>query len=316
VGKQANSAQAKPKPASTAAAPLAPFVDPTPPGEKKLQQSFEHEHFSAYSPQAVEAGWYTWWENSGFFKPKFAPDGKVLPPGKFVVPLPPPNVTGALHCGHALANSLQDLLVRWHRMRGFTTLWSPGCDHAGISTQVVVENMLWKKQHKTRYDLGREKFVETVWEWKEDYHQRINNAQRLMGGSMDWSREAFTLDPNLSRATADAFCTLHKEGLIYRSSRLVNWCTQMNTALSNLEVENQEITGSTKLSVPGYERKIEFGVLTYFKYKIQGSDETIEVATTRPETILGDTGIAVHPEDPRYKSFVGKLAVHPFVPDR
>jgi valyl-tRNA synthetase len=176
--------------------------------------------------------------------------------------------------------------------------------------------MLWKRKKMTRNDLGRETLVKTVWEWKEDYHQRINNAQRLMGGSMDWSREAFTLDPNLSRATAETFCRLHEEGYIYRSNRLVNWCTQLNTALSTLEVENLEITTRTKVQVPGYDRMVEFGVLTYFKYKIEDSEEVIEVATTRPETIIGDTGIAVHPEDSRYASFVGKFAVHPFVPGR
>lgn len=173
--------------------------------------------------------------------------------------------------------------------------------------------MLWKQEQKTRIDLGRDEFVKKVWDWKEEYHQRINNAQKLMGGSMDWSREAFTMDKNLSAATMETFCRLHDEGLIYRSSRLVNWCTALNTALSTLEVENKEITGRTMLSVPGYERKIEFGVLTHFKYQIEGTDMTIEVATTRPETMLGDTGIAVHPDDSRYSHLIGKYAMHPFV---
>ncbi|KAL2172587.1 hypothetical protein VTG60DRAFT_4706 [Thermothelomyces hinnuleus] len=288
---------------------LPPYKDETPAGEKKIIQPFDHPHFQAYNPKAVESAWYQWWEKSGFFQPRPArsPDA-----GKFVIPLPPPNVTGALHCGHALANSLQDTLIRWYRMRGFSTLWVPGCDHAGISTQSVVEKMLWKKEKKTRLELGREAFTKLVWEWKGEYHNRINNAQRLMGGSMDWSREAFTMDENLSAATMETFCRLHEEGYIYRSSRLVNWCTHLRTALSSLEVENKEITGRTMLDVPGYDRKVEFGVLTYFKYPIDGTDQTIEVATTRPETILGDTGIAVSPGDARYAHLVGKFARHPF----
>ena len=196
--------------------------------------------------------------------------------------------------------------------RGFATLWVPGCDHAGISTQSVVEKMLWKQQKKTRLELGREEFTKLVWEWKGEYHQRINNAQRLMGGSMDWTREAFTMDENLSAATMETFCRLHDEGYIYRSSRLVNWCTHLRTALSSLEVENKEIAGRTMLDVPGYDRKVEFGVLTFFKYPIDGTDLTIEVATTRPETMLGDSGIAVSPGDTRYTHLLGKFARHPF----
>lgn len=288
---------------------LPPFEDPTPPGEKKQIQPFDSQHFQAYNPSAVESSWYTWWEKSGFFQPEACRGDSSE---KFIVPLPPPNVTGALHCGHALANSLQDTLVRWYRMKGATTLWVPGCDHAGISTQSVVEKTLWKKEKKTRHELGREKFTNLVWDWKDEYHQRINNAQKLMGGSMDWSREAFTMDKNLTAATMEAFSRLYDEGFIYRSDRLVNWCTQLNTALSTLEVENKEITGRTLLSVPGYEKKVEFGVLTHFKYQIDGSEETIEVATTRPETMLGDTGIAVHPDDARYTHLVGKSARHPF----
>jgi len=172
--------------------------------------------------------------------------------------------------------------------------------------------MLWKQQRKTRIELGREEFTKLVWEWKGEYHQRINNAQRLMGGSMDWSREAFTMDENLSAATMETFCRLHDEGYIYRSSRLVNWCTHLRTALSSLEVENKDISGRTMLDVPGYDRKVEFGVLTYFKYPIDGTDQTIEVATTRPETMLGDSGIAVSPGDARYTHLVGKFARHPF----
>lgn len=292
------------------------YIEETPVGAKKILKPLDDEFHKAYVPRVVESAWYDWWEKEGFMKPEFTADGKVKEKGSFVIVMPPPNVTGALHCGHALANALQDTLIRWHRMRGFTTLFLPGCDHAGISTQSVVENMLWRRQGKTRYDLGRPKFLETVQDWKEEYHQKINRVLRRMGGSLDWSREAFTMDPNLSAAVTETFVRLHEEGYIYRSNRLVNWCTKLNTALSNLEVDNKELEGRTMLDVPGYERKIEFGVITHFKYQIDDSEETIEVATTRLETMLGDSGIAVHPNDARYKSFVGKKARHPFIKDR
>ncbi|KAI1327623.1 mitochondrial valyl-tRNA synthetase [Xylariaceae sp. FL0255] len=314
AAKQQQAKQVQPKvqkpkqPAPTTT--LAPFKDDTPPGEKKKIVPFEDPYFQSYNPKAVEAGWYAWWETQGFFQP----NPKASKSQKFVVPLPPPNVTGALHCGHALANSLQDTLVRWYRMRGFDTLWVPGCDHAGISTQSVVEKMLWKKRGATRLDLGREEFTKLVWEWKEDYHARINQTQKRMGGSMDWSREAFTMDQNLTAATMENFCRLHDEGLIYRSDRLVNWCSHLQTALSGLEVETKDIAGRTLLDVPSYTKKVEFGVMTHFQYPIDGSDDnlTIEVATTRPETMLGDTGIAVNPDDSRYTHLVGKYARHPF----
>lgn len=215
--------------------------------------------------------------------------------------------------GHALTIALQDTMIRWNRMLGKTTLWLPGCDHAGIATQNVVENILWRRQRKTRHDLGREEFVKLTWDWKEEYHIKINNACRRMGSSVDWSREAFTMDDNLSRAVTETFVRLHEEGLIYRANRLVNWCTKLNTAISNIEVDNKELEGRTLLDVPGYERKVEFGVITHFQYPIDGSKETIEVATTRPETMLGDSGIAVNPKDERYKHLVGKNARHPFV---
>lgn len=198
-------------------------------------------------------------------------------------------------------------------MQGKTVLWLPGCDHAGISTQSVVEKMLWRRQKQTRHDIGRAKLTEIIWDWKEEYHQKINNVLRRMGGSFDWTREAFTMDENLSAAVTETFVQLHEEGTIYRANRLVNWCVQLNTALSNLEVVNKELEGRTLLDVPGYERKVEFGVITHFQYPIDGSDEKIEVATTRPETMLGDTGIAVHPTDTRYTHLIGKKAKHPFV---
>jgi valyl-tRNA synthetase len=289
----------------------------TPPPKIKEKKAVQPKATDAYDPQKIEAGRYQWWEDRDYFKPEFAANGeKVKEAGNFVIPIPPPNVTGSLHMGHALTNALQDTMIRHARMKGKTTAWVPGCDHAGISTQSVVEKMLWKKEHKTRHDLGREKMVDKIWEWKDTYHKNITNQLRRLGGSMDWSREAFTMDENLSLAVRTSFIQLHDEGIIYRANRLVNWCTALSTSLSNLEVDNIELTGRTLLSVPGYDKKIEFGVITYFKYPIKGSDKTIEVATTRPETMLGDTAIAVHPEDTRYTKLVGKYAVHPFIADR
>ncbi|KAI3323443.1 tRNA synthetases class I-domain-containing protein [Xylariaceae sp. AK1471] len=296
--------------------PLPKYVEETPAGEKKRLRSLDDPQMKAYNPIAVESAWYEWWEKEGFFKPQFKEDGSVKDEGSFVIVIPPPNVTGALHMGHALGTALQDTMIRYNRMHGKTTLWLPGCDHAGISTQSVVENMLWRRQNKTRHDIGRTKFIETVWDWKDDYHKRINNATRKMGASCDWSREAFTMDANLSAAVMETFVRLHEEGVIYRANRLVNWCTKLNTALSNLEVDNKELNGRTLLDVPGYEKKIEFGVICHFRYPIADSNEFIEVATTRIETMLGDSGIAVHPNDERYKHLVGKTAVHPFIEGR
>lgn len=239
--------------------------------------------------------------------------GEIKPQGAFTIPAPPPNVTGALHIGHALTIAIQDTLIRYYRMKGKTTLFLPGFDHAGIATQSVVEKQIWANEKKTRHDYGREKFVEKVWEWKEEYHGRIKNQVKKLGASYDWSREAFTLNPDLSESVTEAFVRLHEDGTIYRASRLVNWSVKLNTAISNLEVDNKNIGGKTLLSVPGYESKIEFGTLTSFSYPVENSDEKITVATTRPETMFGDTGVAVHPNDPRYKHLHGKFVLHPFL---
>ncbi|KAK4043090.1 tRNA synthetases class I-domain-containing protein [Parachaetomium inaequale] len=318
--KQQAAIAAHPKTAKTPdhAEKLPKYVEQTPYGEKKVLGPLDSPHHSAYIPGVVESAWDAWWTKMGFFEPEFTEDGQNLGPGAFVIPLPPPNVTGALHCGHALGTALEDLLVRWHRMRGYTTLYLPGCDHASISTQTVVEKMLWRRERKTRHDLGREKFLERALEWKDEYHTKINKVLHRLGGSFDWTREAFTMDPNISDAVVEAFVRLHDDGLIYRSNRLVNWCVQLNTTVSNLEVETLDLPGRTLLSVPGYDRKIEFGVLTYFKYPIAGSasSESIVVGTTRLETMLGDTAIAVHPDDGRYAHLVGKSARHPFVAAR
>uniref|UniRef100_A0A8C6VJ20 valine--tRNA ligase n=1 Tax=Naja naja TaxID=35670 RepID=A0A8C6VJ20_NAJNA len=262
----------------------------------------------SYSPQYVEAAWYSWWESQGFFKPEYGPN----PKGIFMMCIPPPNVTGSLHLGHALTNSIQDSLTRWHRMRGETTLWNPGCDHAGIATQVVVEKKLWKEQGKTRHDLGREPFIEEVWKWKNEKGDRIYHQLKKLGSSMDWDRACFTMDPKLSYAVQEAFIQLHEKGIIYRSKRLVNWSCTLNSAISDIEVDKKELTGRTLLPVPGYKEKIEFGVLVSFAYKIEDSDEEVVVATTRIETMLGDTAVAVHPKDPRYQHLHGRKVQHPF----
>ncbi|QRW22599.1 Isoleucyl-tRNA synthetase [Rhizoctonia solani] len=291
------------------------FVNNTPPGEKKdLSQPMA----AGYNPIAVESAWYDWWNKEGFFKPQMGPDGRSTSTGQFVLPCPPPNVTGSLHIGHGLTVAIQDSLVRWNRMLGRTTLFVPGYDHAGISTQSVVEKRLYKASGKTRHDLGREKFLETVWDWKHDYQGRITKQMERLGGSYDWTRVAFTMDENLSRAVSETFCRLHEDGIIYRANRLVNWCVKLNTTLSNLEVEQKELKGRTLLNVPGYDEKerFEFGVITSFAYPIEGSDEKIVIATTRPETMLGDTAVAVHPDDPRYKHLHGKFVSHPFLPNR
>ncbi|KAF6762787.1 valine-tRNA ligase [Ephemerocybe angulata] len=287
------------------------FVNDTPPGQKK---DLSKPMSAGYNPIAVEASWYDWWVAEGFFKPKVNADG-TLDAESFVIPSPPPNVTGSLHIGHGLTVAIQDCLVRWNRMQGKAALFVPGFDHAGISTQSVVEKRLYKKDGTTRHDLGREKFLETVMEWKTDYQERITKQLHRLGGSYDWDRVRFTMDEQLSKAVIETFCRLREDGILYRANRLVNWCVKLNTTLSNLEVDQKQLTGRTLLNVPGYDakEKFEFGVITSFAYAIEGSDEKIIIATTRPETMLGDTAIAVHPEDPRYKHLHGKFAVHPFV---
>lgn len=311
AGKTSKKAEAKKE--KPAAEPIPEFVDKTVPGEKKVLVSLDDPALKSYNPQIVESSWYQWWEKQGFFKPEMTEDGNVKPEGFFVIPAPPPNVTGALHIGHALTIAIQDTLIRYYRMKGKTTLFIPGFDHAGISTQSVVEKMLWNKTKETRHDLGREKFTDLVWEWKEEYHLRIKDQLKRLGASYDWDREAFTLDETRSKAVVETFVSLHDDGTIYRANRLVNWCTALNTTLSNLEVENKEIEGRTLLNVPGYDEPVEFGVLTHFAYPVENSDEKLIVATTRPETLFGDTGIAVHPDDKRYAHLHGKFVIHPFL---
>jgi len=270
----------------------------------------------AYSPQYVEAAWYAWWEKQGFFKPEYGRKNglkDVKPEEVFMMVIPPPNVTGKLHLGHALTNSVEDAITRYNRMRGKVTLWVPGSDHAGIATQVVVEKKLARDEGLSRHDLGREKFLEKVFEWKEEYGNAIYDQLRKLGSSVDWDRCTFTMDPKCCKAVTEAFVRMHEDGTIYRSNRLVNWSCTLRSAISDIEVDKVELPGKTLLSVPGYKDKVEFGVIISFAYKVENSSEEIVVATTRIETMLGDTGVAVHPEDERYRHLVGKNVIHPFL---
>lgn len=281
------------------------FAEPaTPTGTKKL---LSRQMAKQYSPSAVEKSWYAWWETSGFF----IADAKSSKP-PFVIVLPPPNVTGALHIGHGLTASIQDLIIRWRRMSGYNALWVPGMDHAGIATQVIVEKKLMRESKLTRHDLGREKFVSEVWKWKNEYGGTILNQERRLGASLDWSRECFTMDETRSRAVTEAFVKLYREGLIYRDYRLVNWDCTLRTAISDIEVDHKEIKEETFVKVPGYDFPVQFGVLTSFAYPLEEGLGEIVVATTRIETMLGDTAIAVHSKDERYKHLHGKFAIHPF----
>ncbi|BEI85358.1 hypothetical protein CcaverHIS002_0507590 [Cutaneotrichosporon cavernicola] len=292
--------------------PAEEWVNTTPEGEKKDVSG--DLWAGGYDPVKVEAAHYAWWDKQGFFQPQYQEDGSPLPRGIFSMTFPPPNVTGNLHIGHALTVAIQDAMARWKRMQGYTTIWVPGYDHAGIATQAVVENRLLKTEGHSRHYYGREKFLEKVWEWKDQYQANITNQMRRLGGSFAWDRVAFTMSPELSEAVKEGFITMHEKGLIYRANRLVNWCCYLNTSLSNLEVDQKELPGRTLMNVKGYDAKerFEFGVITSFKYPIENSDEFIIVATTRPETMLGDTAVAVHPDDPRYKHLHGKFVVHPF----
>lgn len=288
------------------------FVDNTPAGEKKL---LDGVFPPTYQPKYVEAAWQTWWEKSGYYKPDVEKALDADYDDKFVMVIPPPNVTGSLHLGHALTNAVEDTLTRWHRMNGKVALWVPGTDHAGIATQSVVEKRLKKEENLSRHDLGRDEFIKRVWDWKETYGNKITGQIRSLGASCDWDREAFTMDSNLSTAVTEAFCKFHEDGLLYRDTRLVNWSCALRSAISEIEVDHLDLEGQTWLNIPGHDpkKKYEFGMITSFAYKVVDSDDELVVATTRLETMLGDTGVAVHPEDPRYKHLHGKLLHHPFV---
>jgi valyl-tRNA synthetase len=244
---------------------------------------------SAYDPRQVEGRLYAHWRAKGYFKPSDDPSAP-----SFTVVLPPPNVTGRLHMGHALTATIEDCLVRWKRMCGHAALWLPGTDHAGIATQVMVERQL-EKEGTSRREVGRETFLERVWAWKEEHGGIIDAQHEALGASLDWDRYRFTMDEVSSRAVREAFCRLYEEGLIYRDYRLINWDWASQTALSDLEVEHEEVQGK----------------LWHLAYPVEGTDASLVVATTRPETMLGDTGVAVHPDDPRYQHLIGKHVVLP-----
>src|SRR5690349_8666633 len=245
----------------------------------------------AYEPKQIEPRWAEFWVKEELFKADHGKPGPV-----FSIVIPPPNVTGSLHIGHMLDHTEIDILTRWHRMRGYNTLYLPGTDHAGISTQRVVVRQLAEKKINYR-DLGREEFIKRVWRWKEESGGTIQRQMKQIGESCDWSRERFTLSPELSRVVREVFVRLYEEKLIYRANRMMNWCPVCLTVLSDLEVLHEERAGN----------------LWHIKYPVVGSGEALIVATTRPETMLGDTAVAVHPEDERYKHLVGKKALLPLM---
>ncbi|MGE5554500.1 MAG: valine--tRNA ligase [Betaproteobacteria bacterium] len=250
-----------------------------------------NELSKTYDPRQVEQKWYDFWLAGRYFHAE--PNPKRKP---YCIVIPPPNVTGSLHLGHAWDNANQDILIRYHRMAGYETLWLPGTDHAGIATQVKVEEQL-AKEGKTRHDLGREKFLERVWAWKEEYGGRIFNQLKRLGSSCDWERTRFTLDEGCSRAVREVFVRLYHKGLIYQGNRIINYCPKCHTTLSDIEVEHKEREGR----------------LWHLRYPFKEGDGYIEVATTRPETMLGDTAVAVHPDDKRYTKFVGRTVILPLM---
>ena len=245
-----------------------------------------------YEPQQVESRIYEMWENGGYFKPNGKADAKP-----FTIVMPPPNVTGQLHMGHAMDATLQDTLIRFKRMQGYDTLWVPGVDHAGIATQIKVEEELRTKEGLSRYDLGREKFLERVWDWKQKYGNRIVEQQKKLGASCDWDRAAFTMDETCSKAVREVFVSLYEKGLIYKGSRIINWCPHCVTALSDAEVEYVDKPGK----------------LWHLRYPLTDGTGEVVVATTRPETMLGDTGVCVNPNDERYQHLIGKTVMLPLV---
>ena len=269
----------------------------------------------SYDHKLVEEGWYDWWVKKEFFK---ADPQKLISKEKkpFTILIPPPNVTGALHLGHALFITIQDAMIRFKKMSGFETLWIPGTDHAGISTQTVVERQLMTEEKKTRHDLGREEFIKKVFLWKEKYGNHILKQLSVMGGALDWSRLFFTMDEPRSKAVIEAFIKMAEDKTIFRANRIVNWCCHLRSCISDIEVDTEVINTPRKFKIPGFQYPVEIGILDHFIYKIKNSNEEIEVATTRLETMLGDTAVAVHPDDKRYEHLIGKEIEHPFIKDR
>ena len=244
-----------------------------------------------FNPKDFEDKLYKEWEEKGYFKPSMDKTKE-----SYCIMMPPPNVTGKLHMGHALDDTIQDILIRFKRMQGYNTLWLPGSDHASISTEMKVVEKL-KKEGKTKQDLGREKFLEEAWDWTHLYGGTIQEQQRKLGCSCDWERRRFTLDEGLSEAVLEEFVNLYNQGYIYKGTRMVNWCPNCHTAISDAEVEYKE----------------EDSHLWHLRYKIKDEDKYVEVATTRPETMLGDTAVAVNPNDERYSDIVGKTCIVPIV---
>src|SRR2546421_12921790 len=254
--------------------------------------SMPTELSKAYDPKEAQQKWLQLWEERGYFHSR--PDPSRKP---FTIVIPPPNVTGALHLGHALNNTLQDVLIRWRRMQGFNELWVPGTDHAGIATQAVVERLVFQQEKKTRHDLGREELVKPIWQWKDKYEARILGQLKQLGASCDWERTRFTLDPICAKAVRETFFKMFRAGYIYRGKRLVNWDTHLQTAVADDEIFYDKVKG---------------GFWT-FRYPVVGSDEFIQFSTTRPETMLGDSAVAVHPDDERYRHLIGKTVTVPLV---
>ncbi|MGI6188711.1 MAG: valine--tRNA ligase, partial [Caldicoprobacteraceae bacterium] len=244
-----------------------------------------------YDPGQVEEKIYEMWMDKGYFRAET--DENKEP---YCIVIPPPNITGQLHMGHALDNTLQDILTRWRRMQGYSALWLPGTDHASIATEVKIVEKL-AEEGLTKKDLGRDEFLKRAWQWKEQYGSRITQQLKKLGSSLDWSRERFTMDEGCNRAVTEVFVRLYNKGLIYRGDRIINWCTDCKTALSDAEVEHEE----------------EQGNLWYIRYPIKDTDEAIMVATTRPETMLGDTAVAVHPDDERFSRLIGKTVILPLM---
>ena len=244
-----------------------------------------------YNPKDFEDKLYEHWEKSGYFKPNMDKTKE-----SYCIMMPPPNVTGKLHMGHALDGTIQDILIRFKRMQGYNTLWLPGSDHASISTEMKVVQKL-KSEGKSKQEIGREKFLEEAWDWTKLYGGTIQEQQRKLGCSCDWDRRRFTLDEGLSDAVLEEFINLYNQGYIYKGTRMVNWCPNCNTAISDAEVEYKE----------------EASHLWHLRYQIKGEERFVEVATTRPETMLGDTAVAVNPNDERYKDIVGKTCILPIV---
>ena len=245
-----------------------------------------------YDPKQVEGKIYQQWIDGNYFHAERDPEKKP-----FTIVIPPPNVTGQLHLGHAVDETLQDVLTRYKRMKGFSALWLPGYDHAGIATQIKVEENLRNEEGLTRFDLGREKFLERVWDWKNKYGDRIVTQLKTLGSSCDWERQRFTMDEGCSKAVREVFCSLYEKGLIYKGKRIINWCPHCTTALSDAEVEYEEKPGK----------------LWHLRYPLADGSGDVIVATTRPETMLGDTGVAVNPADERYTDIVGKTCILPLM---